>query len=224
MDLSDVKPGMKLSGTVRNVVDFGAFVDIGVHQDGLVHVSQITDRYIRHPSEVLSVGDIVEVTVLSVDPAKKRISLTMREQSPSAAQGSASPKAPRAVRIFREIACFFKQTPPQCTKTQKFQLTPQGESWNFLLGGKAGLVVLRVALAHLELVGVLEHVQHRHGLLAGELLEVVGPHFHLALADGLAEGHHAVGGVRGLAALFEVAVGGAGHAHGVETPGSFPRR
>ena len=67
MDLSDVKPGMKLSGTVRNVVDFGAFVDIGVHQDGLVHVSQITDRYIRHPSEVLSVGDIVEVTVLSVD-------------------------------------------------------------------------------------------------------------------------------------------------------------
>ena len=94
-DLSDVKPGMKLSGTVRNVVDFGAFVDIGVHQDGLVHVSQITDRYIRHPSEVLSVGDIVEVTVLSVDPAKKRISLTMREQSPSAAQGSASPKAPR---------------------------------------------------------------------------------------------------------------------------------
>ena len=95
MDLSDVKPGMKLSGTVRNVVDFGAFVDIGVHQDGLVHVSQITDRYIRHPSEVLSVGDIVEVTVLSVDPAKKRISLTMREQSPSAAQGSASPKAQR---------------------------------------------------------------------------------------------------------------------------------
>ena len=95
MDLSDVKPGMKLSGTVRNVVDFGAFVDIGVHQDGLVHVSQITDRYIRHPSEVLSVGDIVEVTVLSVDPAKKRISLTMREQSPSPAQGSASPKAQR---------------------------------------------------------------------------------------------------------------------------------
>ncbi|MGI6255768.1 MAG: Tex family protein [Acutalibacter sp.] len=82
MDLSDLKPGMKLSGTVRNVVDFGAFVDIGVHQDGLVHVSQITDRYIRHPSEALAVGDIVEVTVLSVDPEKKRISLTMREQTP----------------------------------------------------------------------------------------------------------------------------------------------
>ena len=80
MELSDLKPGMKLSGTVRNVVDFGAFVDIGVHQDGLVHVSQITDRYIRHPSEALSVGDIVEVTVLSVDEGKKRISLTMREQ------------------------------------------------------------------------------------------------------------------------------------------------
>ena len=80
MELSDLKPGMKLSGTVRNVVDFGAFVDIGVHQDGLVHVSQITNRYIRHPSEVLSVGDVVEVTVLSVDEGKKRISLTMREE------------------------------------------------------------------------------------------------------------------------------------------------
>ena len=134
MDLSDVKPGMKLSGTVRNVVDFGAFVDIGVHQDSLVHGSQITDRYIRHPSEVLSVGDIVEVTVLSVDPAKKRISLTMREQSPSAAQGSASPR-PAPVRIFREIACFFKQTPPQCTK-RKNSSSPARESWNFLLEGK----------------------------------------------------------------------------------------
>ena len=80
MELADLKPGMKLSGTVRNVVDFGAFVDIGVHQDGLVHVSQITDRYIRHPSEALAVGDIVEVTVLSVDEGKKRISLTMRDQ------------------------------------------------------------------------------------------------------------------------------------------------
>ena len=70
MELSDLKPGMKLSGTVRNVVDFGAFVDIGVHQDGLVHVSQITNRYIRHPSEVLSVGDVVEVTVLSVDEGR----------------------------------------------------------------------------------------------------------------------------------------------------------
>ena len=81
MDLSDLKPGMRLSGTVRNVVDFGAFVDIGVHQDGLVHVSQITNRYIRHPSEALTVGDIVEVTVLSVDQEKKRISLTMREEA-----------------------------------------------------------------------------------------------------------------------------------------------
>ncbi len=79
MDLSDLKPGMKLTGTVRNLVDFGAFVDIGVHQDGLVHVSQITNRYIRHPSEVLTVGDIVEVTVLEVDESKKRISLTMRD-------------------------------------------------------------------------------------------------------------------------------------------------
>ncbi len=95
MELSDLKPGMTLSGTVRNVVDFGAFVDIGVHQDGLVHVSQITDRYIRHPSEVLSVGDIVEVTVLSVDEGKKRISLTMRKQEGQPPQGERERSAKR---------------------------------------------------------------------------------------------------------------------------------
>ena len=69
---------MVLKGTVRNVIDFGAFVDIGVHQDGLVHISQITDRFIKHPLEAVSVGDIVDVQVLSVDVTKKRISLTMR--------------------------------------------------------------------------------------------------------------------------------------------------
>ena len=79
MDLGDLKPGMELRGTVRNVIDFGVFVDIGVHQDGLVHISQITNRYIRHPSEVLRVGDIVTVWVLSVDVPKKRISLTMKK-------------------------------------------------------------------------------------------------------------------------------------------------
>jgi uncharacterized protein len=78
LDMKDLKPGMILKGTVRNVIDFGVFVDIGVHQDGLVHISQITDRYIKHPLEAVSVGDIVEVQVLSVDPAKKRISLTMK--------------------------------------------------------------------------------------------------------------------------------------------------
>ena len=78
MDMNDLKPGMELTGTVRNVIDFGAFIDIGVHQDGLVHISQICDRFIRHPSEVLKVGDIVKVWVLEVDPAKKRISLTMK--------------------------------------------------------------------------------------------------------------------------------------------------
>ena len=78
MDLEDLKPGMILKGTVRNVVDFGAFVDIGVHQDGLVHISQMTDRFIRHPLEAVSVGDIVDVQVLSVDAAKKRIALTMK--------------------------------------------------------------------------------------------------------------------------------------------------
>ncbi len=78
MDLEDLKPGMILKGTVRNIVDFGAFVDIGVHQDGLVHISQMTDRFIRHPLEAVSVGDIVDVQVLSVDAAKKRIALTMK--------------------------------------------------------------------------------------------------------------------------------------------------
>ena len=78
LDIKDLKEGMELTGTVRNVIDFGAFVDIGVHQDGLVHISQICDRYIRHPSEVLKVGDIVKVKVLGVDEKKKRISLTMK--------------------------------------------------------------------------------------------------------------------------------------------------
>ena len=78
MDMKDLKPGMILKGTVRNVIDFGAFVDIGVHQDGLVHISQICDRYIKHPLEAVSVGDVVNVQVISVDEAKKRISLTMK--------------------------------------------------------------------------------------------------------------------------------------------------
>ena len=79
LDIKDLKPGMELKGTVRNVIDFGAFVDIGVHQDGLVHISQICDRFLKHPSEVLSVGDVVTVWVKEVDEKKKRISLTMRK-------------------------------------------------------------------------------------------------------------------------------------------------
>ncbi len=80
LDMKDLKPGMILKGTVRNVIDFGAFVDIGVHQDGLVHISQITDRFIKHPLEAVAVGDIVDVQVLTVDAAKKRIGLTMKIQ------------------------------------------------------------------------------------------------------------------------------------------------
>ena len=80
MDLSDLVPGMELKGTVRNVTDFGAFIDIGVHQDGLVHISQITNKFIKHPSEVLKVGQVVTVWVISVETAKKRISLTMKEK------------------------------------------------------------------------------------------------------------------------------------------------
>ena len=78
LEMKDLTPGMILKGTVRNVIDFGAFVDIGVHQDGLVHISQMTDRYIKHPLEVVSVGDIVEVKVMSVDLKKQRIQLTMK--------------------------------------------------------------------------------------------------------------------------------------------------
>ncbi len=78
LDISDLKEGMTLTGTVRNVCDFGAFVDIGVHQDGLVHISELSDKYVKHPSEVVSVGDIVKVRVLSADPVKKRISLSMK--------------------------------------------------------------------------------------------------------------------------------------------------
>ena len=78
--MKDLTPGMILKGTVRNVIDFGAFVDIGVHQDGLVHISQLSDRYIKHPMEVVSVGDIVDVQVMSVDLAKKKIQLTMKIQ------------------------------------------------------------------------------------------------------------------------------------------------
>ncbi|MBQ6067690.1 MAG: RNA-binding transcriptional accessory protein [Clostridia bacterium] len=79
MELRELRPGMVLSGTVRNVIDFGAFVDIGVHQDGLVHISEIADRYIKHPSEVLCVGDVVKVVVLGVDEKKKRISLSVKQ-------------------------------------------------------------------------------------------------------------------------------------------------
>ncbi len=78
MDLADLKEGMEINGTVRNVIDFGVFVDIGVHQDGLVHISQISDNYIKHPSDVLKVGDLVKVKVLGVDTIKKKISLTMK--------------------------------------------------------------------------------------------------------------------------------------------------
>ena len=79
LDIKDLAPGMMLTGTVRNVVDFGVFVDIGVHQDGLVHISQVCNKFIRHPSEVVSVGDVVKVTVLEVDEKKHRISLSMKQ-------------------------------------------------------------------------------------------------------------------------------------------------
>ena len=78
LELKDLKPGMELKGTVRNVIDFGAFVDIGVHEDGLVHVSQLANRFVKHPLDVVKVGDVVTVWVLDVDLKRKRISLTMK--------------------------------------------------------------------------------------------------------------------------------------------------
>ena len=78
LSMEDLKVGMILKGTVRNVIDFGAFVDIGVHQDGLVHISQLSNKFVKHPLDVVKVGDIVEVKVISVDVKKKRIGLTMR--------------------------------------------------------------------------------------------------------------------------------------------------
>ena len=78
MEIDDLAPGMELTGTVRNVVDFGAFVDIGVHQDGLVHISRMADRFIRHPSEVVRTGDLVKVWVVEVQKDKNRMSLTMK--------------------------------------------------------------------------------------------------------------------------------------------------
>jgi uncharacterized protein len=79
LEMKDLKPGMELTGTVRNVIDFGVFVDIGVHQDGLVHISQVADKFIKHPSEVVSVGDVVKVVVLEVDEKKQRIGLSMKQ-------------------------------------------------------------------------------------------------------------------------------------------------
>ena len=92
LDIADLRPGMELTGTVRNVIDFGAFVDIGVHQDGLVHISRIADHYVKHPSEAVKTGDIVTVWVLEVDKAKNRISLTMRKPKEPAAQSDKKEK------------------------------------------------------------------------------------------------------------------------------------
>ncbi|MBF1319983.1 S1 RNA-binding domain-containing protein, partial [Mogibacterium diversum] len=80
LEISDLRPDMELKGTVRNIVDFGAFVDIGVHQDGLVHISELSDRFVKHPLDVVKVGDIVNVRVLSVDEKRKKIALSMKKK------------------------------------------------------------------------------------------------------------------------------------------------
>lgn len=95
MDIKDLKEGMEITGTVRNVIDFGAFIDIGVHQDGLVHISEISDNYVKHPSEVLQVGDVVTVRVLGVDSDKGRISLTLRSATKAKAESESTVKDPK---------------------------------------------------------------------------------------------------------------------------------
>lgn len=102
MDMKDLKPGMVLKGTVRNIVDFGAFVDIGVHEDGLVHISHMTEKYIKHPMEVVSVGDIVDVEVLEVDMVKNRIALSMRIGAGDVAGDSSAPKREKKPQKNRE--------------------------------------------------------------------------------------------------------------------------
>ena len=100
MEVKDLKPGMELVGTVRNIIDFGVFVDIGVHEDGLVHISQICNRYIKHPLEAVKVGEIVKVRVLDVDVKRNRISLTMRlnDEEEKKQQADRRPKKKREDR------------------------------------------------------------------------------------------------------------------------------
>ena len=104
LDMKDLKPGMVLKGTVRNVIDFGCFVDIGVHQDGLVHISHITDKFIKHPLEAVSVGDIVDVQVLDVELDKKRISLTMKIQDPAKVAAEAAANAAKRAEMAPKAA------------------------------------------------------------------------------------------------------------------------
>ncbi len=111
MDLSDLKEGMELTGTVRNVIDFGVFVDIGVHQDGLVHISQISDNYIKHPSDVLKVGDVVKVKVLGVDTVKKKISLTMKTADAPHGINAGQQKTDRERKAGRQAAEKKKREP-----------------------------------------------------------------------------------------------------------------
>ena len=113
LDMKDLKPGMILKGTVRNVIDFGCFVDIGVHQDGLVHISHITDKFIKHPLEAVSVGDIVDVQVLDVDLDKKRIALTMKLGDPAKIAAEAAAKA--ATRPAPKTETTEKKTAPKRT-------------------------------------------------------------------------------------------------------------
>ncbi len=117
MDLSDLKEGMEIVGTVRNVIDFGVFVDIGVHQDGLVHISQISDNYIKHPSDVLKVGDVVKVKVLGVDTVKKKISLTMKTAENPKGIAASNQKTDRERKEGRKIAEKKKESREDLLKT-----------------------------------------------------------------------------------------------------------
>jgi len=134
LDLKDLKEGMELTGTVRNVIDFGVFVDIGVHQDGLVHISQISDNYIKHPSDVLKVGDVVKVKVLGVDLNKKKISLTMKTADLPHGIAVGNQKTDRERKEGRENA----RAKKEFNKNQKNNSQPSGEDLVKLLMKKFG--------------------------------------------------------------------------------------
>ncbi len=121
MDLNDLKEGMEIVGTVRNVIDFGVFVDIGIHQDGLVHISQISDNYIKHPSDVLKVGDVVKVKVLGVDTVKKKISLTMKTSEQPKGLAVGNQKTDRERKEGRKLAENKRQEKTQ-TKEQMLEM------------------------------------------------------------------------------------------------------
>jgi predicted RNA-binding protein with RPS1 domain len=181
MELSDLKEGMELMGTVRNVIDFGAFVDIGVHEDGLVHISQMCSKYIKHPLEAVSVGDIVDVQVLDVELDKKRISLSMKLRDPAQVAAEAAAKLLQALEstvlcplvfavAFLAVVALWQHA---CLHTRLMDRFPNSPKFDQLygagLGLLKGLILAAAAIYVLSTLGILSEGQLRHSLLLGRL-------------------------------------------------------